>query len=436
MKAKNPFIILLICTIGILNIITYGSELVKLNSQYKIALLNAQDIQAFNYPKETTIVQLAQHLTCVFYYYALYSFHRSQLKFIRNDYQLVLYIIASRWLITSFPFSLWQIFYIDSQHGFNKKPLTLFLCEDLLLQLIILIVGIFLVYFFNFVAKTIANINDDTLVLKQDQSEDTSSFLQYTSSSNQMDEETKHRKTSIHEIFNLYFIIVGCAAFLISFFIQSIWKRSDVIQPNAKLSKAFSELFFVHRLLFNNPIVYAESSFSTKLAIGFQGLLSQNVVISDNLVNSLNNGQLCSILAIYQYRANSQEGVLKLITYIFELMFIPVSAHYIVSRNIKKNLRLKNMLLAVVPILVVHMFIVDFFFSKLRLVLGQKMFLNGVEFASDLNLPIADALVRLFVLNHDTINHSFLYSLFQMETPTLENALINVAWAKTKFIGL
>lgn len=132
MRERNVFVSLILILIACLNFCIYGSELLHINSQYKWAVFNGQDIQHFNYPRETTIVCLIQSITTTAYYYLLYVFNKPLIKPIKNDYQLAFYLILSRWLFTSFPFSLWQIFWVDARHGFNRKPLTLFVCEELL----------------------------------------------------------------------------------------------------------------------------------------------------------------------------------------------------------------------------------------------------------------------------------------------------------------
>lgn len=290
-----------------------------------------------------------------------------------------------------------------------------------------------MISFFDFISKTIANINDETVVLDTDVSENSNDFLQY--SGTPPEKEAGCTNISINDILNLYYVIIVSILFTIGFFVKTIWIKSDTVQPNAKLTKSFTELYFIHGLTFKNPVINMESSTSTKLTIGLQGLVSKTVVISDNIINAFNNDQLSAILSVYQYRSNSQEGVLTLLTYIFEVMMIPFFIQSILN-NVSRKVRLKNIAPTVIPDLFVYLFIVDFNFSKIRIFIQRKMFNNGMDFANDLSLPIADAIVRLFVLNRDTIAHSPFYTFFARPLPTLEQCLVYIALAKQKFVGI
>ena len=403
--------------------------------QRRNAILSDQFSDSFDYSLYSCISRFIQKITPALFTIGLFYFSTAIRSISNSEYEFCAFFVIAHWVVSELPYKIVQTFLLDSNFGMTTITFSSFMKEQLVEQLFLLFFLYFSVSLFLFISEKLSPYSVDTTIIDGDDNFDLSSSSSYISNEDkrlpplEMDKEPEPPLMQIFLIF--YFLIFFLPYLINNAYHDYYYDKKYYIQPNGKLLEVMSDLFTKQSMDMNNTFMFLRSKRDKHLTSTFSRDIARNVIVSDNLVNDLTTEQLTCIMASLFYRKNSQEGILLFLTYLIEFILYPFIIQFILKKKIEDDLKLTNFLSTIIPLSFVYLYILNFGFDLLRIGITKRMVSRSDVFCVDLNIPIDEALVKLFSLNKDAVMHSFFYSIFMSDEPTLNSRLINIEKAKT-----
>ena len=412
---RIPVPILGILFIFVAYFITCLNECWFLYSQKNEAFAREQQISSFRYSIYSILAKIFDKTMRSSFYIGVFYFSEAIKSLTNSDYEFCALFVLARWVMFM-PGSLIEKFVVDSNFGFNKTLFSEFMQRQFIEQIIILGSLYLMVFIFNFAAEKHSTRRNNL-----------PNNFELSSSS---DEESRLAPISMRagspfpELFIILFVISFSIFFFVSLFYDFFFNRMNVlIDPDGKLKAALSFLETEHEMRFDGMKVKLQGKKDLHLFTGFDGLLKRKIVVSDTAEQALSVEHLTAILVDLFYRANSQEGVLILITHFIE---VPLYL-FVVSRFIKENasedMKLKDFISYILPVGLTFFYCLDSVSGLFRRAIHKKFVYNADVFAVDFGVPIADALVQFALNNKNAVMNTFLYSTFVLEEPSLQDRL-------------
>lgn len=434
-KAYFPPIFALIVIALVVSVIDI-SEYKFVKSQRLASYQQGSDTVPFDYSIMKCLNDLFSKCSKLLFYICVYFVLKPLKAVAKSDIEFSFIFILARWIITIFPSNLIRIFLIDGRFNFNNLPISLFIAKELVTQLIIFILTIAFISLFRILARYFGKFssNDVLIDFEESDSYNTAYDLSLSSRSHStFQSDTKN--PSIITIFNVTIALSVMISLFCYNWIETSYLNNSSILPDSKLMKSLLAIWNAHQIAYPGIKLHIESGVSNHLKIGFYGIMRRKVLISDNLVYALDYPQLNAILVNHYYRSNNQEGILIIISYLIQLSIVPYLINYITRKEITDRIRLGNFLSSVLPLIIIYSLPLHYLFNVVRFMIQKQMVFNSDMFSYNLGQPIADAIVRVSLLNKETTVHSRLYSLVNLPEPTLEERLVNLAISQSKHIS-
>ena len=429
-RFKIPFPILFLLVISFIYLSATVLEFRFIIKQKKYSILSEKFTDSFDYSLYSCFSTFIKKITASLFYIGVFYFSNAIKSISNNDYEFCTFFVFSHWIIVDLPFNIIQRFLVDGAFNMNVMPFSSFMEEQIFQQFLVLIFSYFSVFLFISIGQKFSPYTIDTTIISGEDNFDFTSSSSYISNEDKTLPPLEVDKEPENPLMKLFFIFYALILFIIyisiNIYDKRYYKKNYFIQPNGKLLGVISYLNKEENIEMNNTLIYLQSKINEHLTLDFSNNIRRTLYLSDNLVNKLSDEQLTSILSTCFYRKNSQEGFFKVLTYFLEFFFYPFIIKFIIKTKIDDDLKLGNFISTVIPLSFVYLFIMNTCFSLLRNAITQRIILNSDSFCVDMGLPIEDALVRVFTLNKDDVMHSFLYSTFILDLPTLQTRLQNI----------
>ena len=435
-RLKIPFPIIFLLLLSFIYILSSIIELRYVKNQKKIATLSNQFTDSFDYSFYSCFAIFIKKITVPLYYIGVFYFSNAIKTISNTDYEFCTFFVISRWIILELPFNLIQKFVVDSAFNMNNISFSSFMKEQLFNQFLFLMFLYFAVFLFLSIGQKFTPFTIDTTIISGDDNFDLSSSSYISNDDKQLPplDVDKEPEPPLMSLFTMFYVLIIVIFLLLShIYDKQYYKKNYLMHINGKLRGILNNMSINENMEINNTMIYIQSKINDHVSLRFSNNIPRTIFLSDTLVSKLSNEQLTTILTYCYYRNNSQEGFFLFISYFLELLIYPFIVKYILKTKIDDDLKLGNFISSVIPLSLVYMFIINTGFDFFRCAISNKITYNSDSFSADMGLPVEDALVRVFYLNKDDVMHSFLYSTFMLDSPTLQRRLKNVQNTKQNF---
>jgi hypothetical protein len=430
-RRRNSVTIGALVTILVVNILSFIYEYYYVGIQKKSSRNIAGDI---DYQHRKSISLIFSECLNIIFYMALYHWNDVIRIMTESDFDFTFVVLLVHCVVFSLPADLLDLS-IERAYGFSYESRIEYMKNVILREGIVFLISFFSNFIINIVLKIIGGIyerNDNTKV-----DGELESFEDQINVADQMPEIELEIKYQIdfkqtHAIMICSLIIFGIIAITVCCFKVYVFDTKNISGQTRKL---INSLNFLNRTLRIDIVDSTKIRYTYKKIghprVEFGGILNKYLIISDNMLALLNNMQLSAIIAANYYRIESNEVGIIILLYLIEaaafIILLVVSGSYNnedVSRRFISGVVSKN---------VAVFYPIHRCFVLIRNFVHKCFILSADEQVVDKHLPIADALVRIYFINKDTVVHSHIYSSLYFAEPTLQDRLVNIAIANSKY---
>ena len=425
-RNRISWTIVVLFIILITNVAAFVYEYFYINIQKKTS---RNPLDGIKYQQRKSFSHTFSSILDVVFFMTIYHFNDALRLLTESDYDFTFVVLLVRWVVFKLPAELLDLS-IEQSYGFSYTSQSEYINNSIIKEGIAFLMA----FITNFIINIVLKMFD--FIINGKNIAETENDFEQRSNGEQMPEIELERRYHFdfiraNKIIICTLIIVGIQGATVISFKKHVIDVRDLSNPSKKLENS---------LLFLNATQRFDLTDTTKMrmhykkighaCIEFSGLIKHSLIVSDNMILLLNSLQLSAIISSNYYRTQSNETLVIYSLYLLEIIIFV--AALVASKSCTEDVS-RRFISGVISKNIASFYPIHCLFSVARNFVHRNAVISADEIVVDKLLPIADTLVRIYFFNKDTIVHSHLYASIHFSEPTLQDRLVNIAVAKSKY---